>query len=169
MQSQSFFSLDITTTSDNLGEWVVNTDGGCRDNPGPGAWAFVVLDGRGSVLHTAKGFLPHTTNNFAEYKALMEACRYLATVDVPARIRFLSDSKLVVEQINGGWRVNDVLAGVFGETAAAYEDVAGRADVTLTHIKRNLNGMADALCNEVQDEMGIVCTKKGAKKERERA
>jgi ribonuclease HI len=146
-------------------KWLVYTDGGCRDNPGPGAWAFVVLTPEGAVLHEGKGYMSHTTNNFAEYMGLLEACRYLNSVAPPETVSFYSDSKLMVEQMLGHWRVNETLLPIYGRAAAEYIDLTERVFTSITHVKRAENKLADALCNQVQDEYGIVCSKKGSKRE----
>ena len=89
----------------------VYCDGGARGNPGPAASAFVVLDSAGQLVHEQGFFLGTATNNQAEYQAVLEALRWLASYQ-PAQdhhliVNFYLDSQLVVNQINGFWKIKD--------------------------------------------------------------
>lgn len=149
--------------------WSVFTDGGCPSNPGPGAWAFVVkVDG--AVVEENSGFLPSPegTNNQNEYRALEAACLMLAMRsdgELPGEVNFYSDSMLIVEQINGRWKVNDLIRPFYQTARASFETLSKRTKVSLTWIRRELNQEADALCNIVLDKYGIVCLKKGRKRD----
>lgn len=150
-------------------EWTVNTDGGCRDNPGSGAWAFVITKGNGEVEEFA-GFLPHCTNNQAEYRALEAACFMLAQkphMDLPDAIRFLSDSQLVVNQINGLWRVNGEIYPYYQAADWVFKGLKAIVPISLTWIRREFNSGPDAACNRVMDKHGIVCSKKGKPRSKE--
>lgn len=85
------------------------TDGGCRGNPGPGAWAFLLVDlASGAALERAGGD-PHTTNNRMEYLA---AISVLESLKVPSDVEIRTDSRLLVNTVttwmkgwkNKGWK-----------------------------------------------------------------
>jgi ribonuclease HI len=146
--------------------WTVNTDGGCRDNPGPGAWAFVIR--KENDTENCSGFLPHCTNNQAEYRSLEAA---LITIlnksqeEFPTEVNIFSDSQLIVNQINGVYRVNDQIRPYYETTKVAFLKLQEVCPVTLTWIRREFNTEADALCNAQMDRHGIVCSKKGKRRE----
>jgi ribonuclease HI len=146
--------------------WTVNTDGGCRDNPGAGAWAFVIH--KENDTENCSGFLPHCTCNAAEYRALEAA---LITIlnksqdEFPTEVNILSDSQLIVNQINGVYRVNDLIRPYYEPAKVAFLRLQEVCPVTLTWIRREFNKDADALCNLMMDKHGVVCSKKGRKRE----
>lgn len=132
-----------------VGRVIVEADGGSRGNPGPAGYGAVVYDEDGQDLMDRRGFLGVTTNNVAEYEGLiagLTAARDLGATAVDVRM----DSKLVIEQMNGNWKVRH--PGLRPLAAAAGELVAGFEAVTFTWIPRAENGRADALANEAMDE-----------------
>jgi ribonuclease HI len=127
--------------------WKVNIDGAARGNPGPAAYAFVLArDGAPPVEE--KGCLGSTTNNVAEYTALVRALEKAAQLGA-SRLLISSDSELLVKQMNGEYRVkNENLKSLFEEAKAL---VRKFAEVTIRHVPRAQNARADALCNEALD------------------
>jgi ribonuclease HI len=144
----------------------VFTDGGCPSNPGPGAWGFVCkVDDIVTEEHC--GFLPHCTNNVAEYRALEAACLVIIRKPVdqmPNSIEIFSDSQLIVNQLNGRWAVNEPILPYFTTASAALMALKTVCPVSLSWVRREFNTEADALCNKVLDKYGIVCMKKGRKR-----
>ncbi len=123
-------------------------DGGSRGNPGTAAWGVAVLDDTGACTEKHAGLLGHTTNNVAEYHGLLEALR-LAKAASARRVELLSDSELIVRQIQGRYRVkNPGLKPLFAE-AMAY--IAGFESFSISHIGRENNREADRLVNETLD------------------
>jgi ribonuclease HI len=126
-------------------------DGGSRGNPGPSAIGVVVKDAEGSLLEEVGRTIGVGTNNAAEYAALIEgldaAWRHGAgEVDV------LSDSELLVKQMNGEYRVkNEGLKDLY---AAAKEKAAAFGKLRVRHIPREENAHADALVNGALDDEG---------------
>lgn len=124
-------------------------DGGSRGNPGPGG-AGVLLQAvdDGTELHEAGHFLGRTTNNVAEYKALiaaLQAARRLGAEEVEA----FSDSELLVRQMNGQYRVRNAgLAPLFAE---AQELAGGFSRFRIVHIPRAENARADRLANQAMN------------------
>ncbi|MDV6013824.1 bifunctional RNase H/acid phosphatase [Haloechinothrix sp. LS1_15] len=126
----------------------VEADGGARGNPGPAGYGAVVLGPDGEVLAERQGGLGTTTNNVAEYTGLIEGLRAAAEVGAGS-VDVRLDSKLVVEQMNGRWRIkNETLRPL---AARAAELAAGFERVTYSWIARERNTRADALANEAMD------------------
>ncbi len=83
-------------------------DGGARGNPGPAASAFVATDENGALIHQQGFYLGVTTNNQAEYQAVIEALRWLSTTNHELlTINFYLDSQLVVNQIKGLFKIKE--------------------------------------------------------------
>ena len=92
------------TTPGGVGRVTIEADGGSRGNPGPAGYGAVVLDDAGSVLAERREAIGTATNNVAEYRGLiagLEAARELGAAEVAVRM----DSKLVIEQMSGRWKV----------------------------------------------------------------
>jgi ribonuclease H / adenosylcobalamin/alpha-ribazole phosphatase len=128
---------------------IVEADGGSRGNPGPAGYGAVVRDaGTGAVIAERSGALGHTTNNVAEYSGLIAGLRAaieLGAAEVEARL----DSKLVVEQMSGRWRVRQPhLQPLAGEAAALVRQLRS---VRFQWVPRERNRHADRLANEAMD------------------
>lgn len=133
---------------------VVEADGGSRGNPGPAGYGAVVWDaGREHVLAERKEFLGVATNNVAEYRGLiagLEAAAELGAREVSVRM----DSKLVVEQMSGRWKVKHEAMIPLADRARRL--VAGFDRVSFRWIPRKENSHADQLANEAMDDAAIV-------------
>ena len=128
---------------------IVEADGGARGNPGPAGYGAVVRDAAtGEVLAERLGALGVTTNNVAEYSGLiagLTAAAELGADDVEVRM----DSKLVVEQMAGRWKIKH--PGLRPLAAQAATLVRGFASVRFTWVPRERNKRADALANAAMD------------------
>ena len=137
-------------------ELIVEADGGSRGNPGPAGYGAVVLDkANGDVLAERRGGLGIATNNVAEYNGLiagLEAARDLGAHTVAVRM----DSKLVVEQMSGRWKINNVPLRAL--VAQARDLVAEFDHVTFDWIPRARNTRADRLANEAMDDQAELRT-----------
>lgn len=123
-------------------------DGGSRGNPGPAAWAVVVFDEDGRRLEGHAGTIGSTTNNVAEYTALLEALA-LAAARGAADVEILADSELVVRQIEGAYRVkNENLKPLHEE---ARRRIALLRSFRISHVRRGQNKEADRLVNVALD------------------
>jgi probable phosphoglycerate mutase len=127
----------------------VEADGGSRGNPGPAGYGAVVLDpGTGAVLAERAAGIGRATNNVAEYGGLiagLTAARDLGATEVDVRM----DSKLVVEQMSGRWKVkHPAMQPLFRE---ASELVRGFERVRFSWMPRAQNAHADRLANEAMD------------------
>jgi len=123
----------------------VHIDGGARGNPGPAAAAFVVRDASdGVVIHEKGLYLGRATNNVAEYRGLLAALDYALAVGAD-EVEVLSDSQLLVKQMNGQYRVKSEGLKPLHEKALA---LCGRfASCTFRHVPRRENPDADRLVN----------------------
>ncbi|MCX2731826.1 bifunctional RNase H/acid phosphatase [Saccharopolyspora sp. NFXS83] len=127
---------------------VVEADGGSRGNPGPAGCGAVVRGADGAVLAERSRWLGVATNNVAEYEGLLcglRAAAELGATEVDARM----DSKLVVEQLSGRWKIKHEALRSLAEQAK--ELVAGFSGVTFEWIPRASNAHADRLANEAMD------------------
>ncbi len=128
---------------------VIEADGGSRGNPGPAGYGAVVWDAdRSTVLAETKQAIGHATNNVAEYRGLLAGLEHAATVGATEAAVFM-DSKLVVEQMSGRWKVkHPSLAELHAEARA----LAARFDrISYAWIPRERNAHADRLANEAMD------------------
>ncbi|MFC0493926.1 bifunctional RNase H/acid phosphatase [Streptomyces mutabilis] len=130
-------------------EFVVEADGGSRGNPGPAGYGAVVLDAAtGQTLVEAAEYLGVVTNNVAEYRGLLAGLRAARELDPDATVHVRMDSKLVVEQMSGRWKIKHPdMKPLAAEAARIFP--AGR--VTYEWIPRAGNKHADRLANEAMD------------------
>jgi ribonuclease HI len=140
------------TGPSNAEHVLVEADGGSRGNPGPAGYGAVVKDAAtGDVLAERKGFVGVATNNVAEYSGLiagLTAAAGLGASTVDVRM----DSKLVVEQMSGRWKVKHP---AMQPLAAEARELAGRFQrVRYEWIPRAENAHADRLANEAMDSGG---------------
>ncbi|MET0672035.1 MAG: reverse transcriptase-like protein [Microbacterium pygmaeum] len=130
-------------------ELIVEADGGSRGNPGVAAGGAVVLDaGTGAVLAEIGEYVGTATNNVAEYRGMLAGLTHALNLDPGAAVRVRMDSKLVVEQMSGRWKIKHPDMRVLADRAAAL--IAGRA-VTFEWVPRLANARADAAANESMD------------------
>ncbi|WP_189103313.1 reverse transcriptase-like protein, partial [Streptomyces kronopolitis] len=128
---------------------IVEADGGSRGNPGPAGYGAVVLDPQtGEALAEAAEFIGTATNNVAEYKGLVAGLRAAHALDPEADIRVRMDSKLVVEQMSGRWKIKHP---DMKPLAAEAGSVFPADRVSYEWIPRARNKHADRLANEAMD------------------
>jgi phosphoribosylglycinamide formyltransferase 1 len=131
-----------------VGKLVLYTDGASRGNPGPGAAAYILQDAEGRTLSGRAVFLAQTTNNTAEYTAVIEGLQ-AAKAAGAVHIELLSDSELVIRQIHGQYKVkSDTLRELFMQVM---ELLASFQSWKATHILREKNQQADCLANRAVD------------------
>ena len=125
------------------------TDGAARGNPGPAGAGIVIEDGQGMRLRGLHRWLGHKTNNEAEYLALIDGLRAVAEWH-PDRLELFLDSKLVVEQVKGAYRVKK--AELQALNKQAMDLIRVFPEWKIEHVEREKNGGADALANMAIDE-----------------
>ena len=128
---------------------VVYTDGASRGNPGPAAIGAVIKDGQGRVLARISRRIGRTTNNQAEYQAIVAALEKALGLGA-ATVEVKSDSELAVRQINGRYRVKNTglrpLHQRVGELRSLFQGFS------IASIPRRQNVEADRLSNAALDE-----------------
>jgi probable phosphoglycerate mutase len=130
-------------------EFIVEADGGSRGNPGPAGYGSVVIDAAtGETLMERAEYIGVATNNVAEYRGLLAGLRAAHELDPAASVHVRMDSKLVVEQMSGRWKIKHPdMKPLAMEAGRVYP-----ADqVTYEWIPRESNKHADRLANEAMD------------------
>jgi broad specificity phosphatase PhoE/ribonuclease HI len=129
--------------------FIVEADGGSRGNPGPAAYGAVVRDAEtGDVLAERAEYIGVATNNVAEYRGLIAGLTAAREIDPHATVEARLDSKLVVEQLSGRWKVKHPS---MRPLAVRARDILPVGSVTYTWVPRELNKHADGLANEALD------------------
>jgi ribonuclease HI/probable phosphoglycerate mutase len=123
-------------------------DGGSRGNPGIAGAGFVIYDDQKNEIARGGKFCEIQTNNFAEYTSLLVGLEEAVKLDI-SHLEVFMDSKLVVEQMAGNWKVKNINIKPLFEKA---KSVADHFEVLkFQHIPREKNGVADKIANEVMD------------------
>jgi ribonuclease HI len=127
---------------------LAHVDGGARGNPGPAGYGVVIEDQHGARIAELSRYLGHHTNNFAEYSGLIAALQYTLEHQ-HSGLRVLSDSELMVRQMNGVYKVRSP------ELRPLYEEARRLARqlkwFRIEHVRREKNAEADRLANEAMD------------------
>ena len=124
------------------------TDGGARGNPGPAAYGFVLEAEDGTVLAAEGAPIGTATNNVAEYRALLAGLEKAIELHVP-ELEVVSDSELLVKQMNGEYRVKNEALRNLSLEAARLARLLGK--VRYTAVRREHNELADRLVNDALD------------------
>ncbi|MFJ8092339.1 bifunctional RNase H/acid phosphatase [Streptomyces griseofuscus] len=130
-------------------EFIVEADGGSRGNPGPAGYGAVVCDAAtGQTLLEAAEYIGVATNNVAEYRGLLAGLRAAHTLDPAATVHVRMDSKLVIEQMSGRWKIKHPSMKPLATQARG---IFPPDRVTYEWIPRAENKHADRLANEAMD------------------
>jgi probable phosphoglycerate mutase len=140
--------------------FVIRTDGAARGNPGPASLGAALYDlarrdardDRATPDASISDYLGIQTNNVAEYTGVVRALALAAELGA-REVHLLLDSKLIVEQLAGRWRVKD--AKLIPLWSAARGTLSGFERWSATHVPRALNTVADTLANEAIDRVAI--------------
>ena len=158
-------SYPIAKTSAGVQEWVKEsismtkvtdfkdaklfTDGGSRGNPGPSAGAFLICKMDDNVVEKSGFYIGITTNNQAEYKALLKGLQRSAKLGI-RKLNVFIDSELIVKQLSGHYKIKnkglEPLYRQIKDLATSFEEVS------FTHVPRALNKEADLEVNRILDE-----------------
>lgn len=129
--------------------FILEADGGSRGNPGPaGSGALVVAAESGQVVAELGRFVGVATNNVAEYIALDIGLQAIFEIDEQAEVEVRMDSKLVVEQMSGRWKIKHP---DMQDLAISIRRLIGSRKVKFSWVPREQNSRADALANEAMD------------------
>jgi ribonuclease HI len=131
-----------------MGKLVVNVDGGARGNPGAAAIGVVVRNPAGDVLEERAERIGETTNNVAEYRALLAGIERAGELGA-SELELIGDSELVVRQVKGEYKVKDT---ALRELHATVERALRPFEAwSIRHVRREQNAEADRLVNEALD------------------
>ena len=133
--------------------YIIHTDGGARGNPGPAATG-IVIDKDGQRIAMFGKYLGDTTNNVAEYTAVIQALQFLLKEKQKDKgeITFYLDSELVVKQLTLIYKIkNTTLQTLASDIFLLIKE--WNSSVFFKHVKRNLNKEADALVNRTLDSL----------------
>jgi ribonuclease HI len=128
---------------------VAYIDGGARGNPGPAGYGVRIESEGGELINEFHGFLGSSTNNAAEYHALIAALKY-AQDHGHRTIRVKSDSELLVKQMRGEYRVRNPGLQLLHQRARTMAEALDR--VSYEHVRREENKDADRLANVAMDQ-----------------
>ncbi|MDE1163441.1 MAG: ribonuclease HI family protein [Acidobacteriaceae bacterium] len=136
-------------TSGGGDDWLTaHCDGGSRGNPGPAGYGAVIVAPSGEKIAELSEFLGVFTNNVAEYRGLVATLDWVVANGY-RRLRVVSDSLLMVNQINGRYKVNS--PDLRELWTAARRQIAQLDDFNISHALRHKNKDADRLANEAMD------------------
>ena len=124
-------------------------DGGSRGNPGDAAYGAVLLSAEsGEVLAERADYLGIATNNVAEYNGLVAGLTVVAEIKPTGLVEVRMDSRLVVEQMAGRWKIKHP---DMRQLALVANKIHPPAQIRYVWVPREQNQLADALCNESLD------------------
>jgi ribonuclease HI len=123
---------------------IIFTDGGARGNPGPAASGVVIFDEHKKILGEYSEYLGETTNNQAEYRAIILALNKASDLK-GTKIQIYSDSELIVNQLNRKYKVKD--AGLSTLFVQVWNLAQKFDSIEYHHIPREKNKLADAQVN----------------------
>lgn len=130
-------------------DWIsAHCDGGARGNPGPSGFGAVITDPAGNKIAELSEFLGIQTNNFAEYSGLLAVLDYAVKNRHP-RLKVVSDSELMVKQIQGKYQVKS--PGLKPLYEEAKRRIARLQKFEISHALRHKNKDADRLANDAMD------------------
>ena len=130
--------------------WKAHVDGAARGNPGPAGVGVVIEDGDGNVMKEIAEPLGRTTNNVAEYTAMIRALEEARALGC-SRLAVYTDSELMAHQLNGKYAVKAAHLVPLYQRARLLLNQFDAASVT--HVRRELNKRADALSNLGADQV----------------
>jgi len=144
------YSVYLLKEDLNINKVILYTDGAARGNPGPAAIGVILKDETGNVVARISRRLGATTNNQAEYQAIIVALE--KAISLGARqVLLKSDSELVVKQINGNYKIkNTALRPLYQKVVQL---IGSLESISITYIPREQNAVADALANKALDSI----------------
>lgn len=136
--------MNSNPSSMNPESYTLFFDGCSKNNPGP-AGAGAVLYKNGKEICSMSIFLGLQTNNYAEYTALIKGLEMCMRYSI-ATLQVKGDSKLVISQMNGDWKVSNAQLAILYQQAKQFEDQLNQ--VSYEYIPREQNKRADMLANQ---------------------
>ena len=134
---------------------IIHTDGGARGNPGPAAVG-VVIQTETKIIAEFGKTIGETTNNVAEYTGIIEALEFIkSNLGSKHEIQFYLDSTLVVNQLNGLFKIKDARLRELVMTIRFLEEEIG-GKIMYSSIPREQNRRADLLVNQAFDSPHVI-------------
>lgn len=127
---------------------VINTDGASKGNPGPSSYGYIIKNRDGGIVHQEGELIGETTNNVAEYIAVLKALEYVKdkfSGKGPHRIEVVADSRLIIEQLAGRFKIKSAHLKVIFDKIKLLEMEVGA--VFYRSVPREENFIADRLAN----------------------
>jgi len=128
----------------------INTDGGSRGNPGPSGIGFVIKDEVGKIIVQSSMYIGETTNNVAEYTALIKGLEEVTKLLNVEEVKVISDSELMVKQLRGEYKIKQEHLQKLASDVKKLENLLNK--VIYTHVRREFNKEADKLVNIAIDK-----------------
>ena len=145
LRQDTIYFVKTTLSTDKI---TIYTDGASRGNPGPAAIGVILKDETGKTIANISRCLGTTTNNQAEYTAVIAGLEKAISLGAK-QVTLKSDSELVVKQINGRYKVKNADMRVMYSKVV---QLTGQlAKFSAVNIPREQNKQADALCNQALD------------------
>lgn len=135
-----------------MNDLIIHTDGGARGNPGPAAIGVHITDVLSTEVASLARKIGETTNNAAEYQAVLEALLWVKNnlKEKPKNISFFLDSNLIVNQLNGVYKIKEPrLAAFVSKIKSLEKEVAEK--ISYSYVPREKNKIADGLVNKALD------------------
>jgi ribonuclease HI len=130
-------------------EFIINVDGASRGNPGEASYGFVIVERGGKTVHEESRYIGQTTNNVAEYTALVKALEFAAKKKI-ASVEIRSDSQLLVRQILGEYKVkSENIEALYRRCRDLLRNFQW---YEIKHVPREENKRADKLANQALDK-----------------
>jgi len=134
-----------------LKELAIYVDGASRGNPGRAGIGLAIYDNKGNILKRMNEYIGQTTNNVAEYTALIWGLQEALILNATC-LTIYTDSQLITRQLEGSYRIKDNTLRRFYRQVQHL--MRGFDSVSIEHIERKQNKEADRLANRAIDEMG---------------
>ena len=137
-----------TSPRDTANSVIINVDGASRGNPGPSGIGYVIHDNTGKIIERKGEFIGFATSRVAEYYAMRKGVERAIELGYKT-VRFMSDSLMVVNQLDGIFRIKNQ------DTLPIYQDIQSKLKsfdaVSFTHVPRSENAIADSEANTAID------------------
>jgi len=134
----------------NENKVIIHTDGAARGNPGPAAIGIIIKDENGKLIARISRCIGTTTNNQAEYQAIITALEKAISLSVK-HVVLKSDSELVIKQINGQYKIKNMALRPLYQRVVHL--IGSLESFSISYIPREQNAAADALANEALDNL----------------
>lgn len=147
---ESKVSSDRISTRDTANSVIINVDGASRGNPGPAGIGYCIHDNSGGIVEQGGEFIGFATSRVAEYIAMRKGVERAIELGYKS-VRFISDSLMVVNQLNGIFNIKNQ------DIIPIYNDIQQKLDnfeaVSFTHVQRSENTIADSEANSAIDKI----------------